>query len=145
MNTSMKDSLIKLAGKMLTSPVRMSDDPDDWYFPKSMSQRAKRIIFKRITAINEEIKGWAHEIRMIVDIHKPSIEGIKELIEYAQSIVIIQRSEIKSLSTLNCDHVIFSNDNETHCDKNGNDSKRGACCNSCWTRRWAKQKLKIKD
>lgn len=141
----MRDELIKLAAKMLTSPARMSDNPDDWDSPKSISQRAKRIIFKRITTLDEEIKSWAHEMRQIIDRHKLSIEGIKELIEYAKSIVIIPRSELKSLSVLNCDHVIFNNSEDSHCEKHGNEERRGACCNSCWVRRWAKQKLKIKD
>jgi len=48
----------------------------------------------------------------------------------------IEREQIEALTKLNCDHVIFGDESQ-HCDKNDNDAKRGACCNSCWTRRWA--------
>lgn len=64
---------------------------------------------------------------------------------YVKNVVIIPMSELVALTKLNCDHVIFSSNEEMHCDKNNNDVKRGACCNSCWTRKWAKQKLKLKD
>ena len=51
----------------------------------------------------------------------------------------VEREAIESLTKLNCDHVIFSGDVDQHCDKK--DGERGACCNSCWTRRWAENVL----
>ena len=53
----------------------------------------------------------------------------------------ISKNEILLLSKLNCDHVIFSGDKSQHCDLNDNELERGAACNSCWVRRWAKGKL----
>jgi hypothetical protein len=47
--------------------------------------------------------------------------------------------QIAALTRLNCDHVIFSGNEYLHCDKNNNAETRGACCNSCWTRRWAER------
>lgn len=58
--------------------------------------------------------------------------------------ISVSKNEIEVLTRLNCDHVIFSGDNKQHCDENDNDAKRGACCNSCWTRRWAVNVLKNK-
>jgi len=144
--SSTKDNLIKLAAEILTSQKRISVDPDDWNIPKSVPQYFMRILFRRIAALDKALVDWAVEIRKIADGKESlSIQGIKELIEYAQSIIILPRSELLALTKFNCDHVIFSGNEEMHCDKNENDLKRGACCNSCWVRRWAKQKLKIKD
>jgi hypothetical protein len=53
----------------------------------------------------------------------------------------VSRESLKYLASLNCDHVI-SGDESQHCNKNDNELKRGACCNSCWVRRWAKGILK---
>jgi len=46
---------------------------------------------------------------------------------------------LETLASFNCDHVIFSGDDDQHCDKH---PERGACCNSCWARRWAEDQLK---
>lgn len=141
---SIKDEIIKLAEKMLTSPARMSAIPSDWSFPKAVPKYFRRNILRKITILDDKIKDWAVELRMIADapLH---LDGIKELIEYARKIIIIPRSELEALTKFNCDHVIFSGKDRMHCDVNTNDAKRGACCNSCYVRRWAKQKLKIKD
>ena len=56
----------------------------------------------------------------------------------------VDKSELETLTKFNCDHVIHSNNEQAHCDLNNNDIKRGACCNSCWIRRWAIEKLKKK-
>ena len=65
---------------------------------------------------------------------------LKKLYNKNMNKIIVSREAIELLTTMNCDHVIFSGDPEQHCDKK--DSERGACCNSCWTRRWAIEVLK---
>ena len=54
----------------------------------------------------------------------------------------VTKKELKYLASFNCDHVIFSGIEDAHCEKDNNEINRGACCNSCWVRRWAKDKLK---
>ena len=51
----------------------------------------------------------------------------------------VEREAIELFTQLNCDHVITTGDKDQHCDKK--DGERGACCNSCWTRRWAESVL----
>lgn len=53
--------------------------------------------------------------------------------------ISVPKKDLEYLGSFGCEHVIQSGDAEQHCDKK--DGVRGACCNSCWARRWAKQKL----
>ena len=53
----------------------------------------------------------------------------------------VHKIDLETLASFECEHVVFNNDPEQHCDKH---PERGGCCNACWARRMAEQYLKKK-
>jgi hypothetical protein len=57
--------------------------------------------------------------------------------------VVVSRKDIEYIASFNCEWVTQTGKEDQHCDLK--DGERGACCNSCWARRWAKGQLSSKN